>query len=199
MTKTGEYYKNHAIKTKYGFDRVVEDLIQEAMSKGQFNNLPGSGKPLTSYQRQNPYVDFVTHKLNNILIDNGFTPEWIMLQKEIRIDLENLKTKLKRERTNIGQVPLTPDDSEKWNLIMERHKKLADDINKKVDKYNLIVPVLDKQMFRVRLNIIADRILNVNKSVVDDCGEPNEREEKPKSNKKEHPDKLLKFLGMFFR
>lgn len=27
-------------------DRLVEDLIQEAMSKGEFKNLAGSGKPL---------------------------------------------------------------------------------------------------------------------------------------------------------
>lgn len=57
------------IKTKYGVDRLVEDLIQEAMNKGEFKDLPGTGKPLkdrTSYQ--NPYVDFVTHKMNEVRI-----------------------------------------------------------------------------------------------------------------------------------
>lgn len=44
--KPGTSSKNHAIKTKYGFDRVVEDLIQEAMSKGDFNNLEGLGLPM---------------------------------------------------------------------------------------------------------------------------------------------------------
>lgn len=57
---------NHKIKTKYGFDRLVEDLIQEAMSKGEFSNLSGSGKPLPQHQNANPYVDFVTHKLNQV-------------------------------------------------------------------------------------------------------------------------------------
>lgn len=65
----------HNIKTKYGLDRLVEDLIQESMSKGEFNNLSSSGEPLASHQNRNPYVDFVTHKLNEVLIDNGFTPE----------------------------------------------------------------------------------------------------------------------------
>lgn len=37
------------------------------MKKGEFRNLKGAGKPLpktpTAY---NPYVDFVTHKLNQV-------------------------------------------------------------------------------------------------------------------------------------
>lgn len=59
--------KKHDIKTKYGFDRLVEDLIQESMSKGEFENLSGKGKPLKD-QNRNPYVDFTTHKLNEVRI-----------------------------------------------------------------------------------------------------------------------------------
>lgn len=54
------------IKTRYGMDRLVEDLIQEAMNKGEFSDLPGMGKPLKSTNANNPYVDFVTHKLNQV-------------------------------------------------------------------------------------------------------------------------------------
>ena len=35
-------------------DRLVEDLIQEAMSKGEFRDLPGKGKPLKL--EWNPFV-----------------------------------------------------------------------------------------------------------------------------------------------
>lgn len=66
MTKE-KYSKKHDIKTKYGFDRLVEDLIQESMSKGEFENLSGKGKPLKE-QNSNPYVDFTTHKLNEVCI-----------------------------------------------------------------------------------------------------------------------------------
>lgn len=62
-----EPVKKHDIKTKYGFDRLVEDLIQESMSKGEFENLSGKGKPLQD-QNRNPYVDFTTHKLNEVRI-----------------------------------------------------------------------------------------------------------------------------------
>lgn len=53
---------------RYGFERLVEDLIQEAMSKGEFNNLSGIGKPLPEHSHSNPYVDFVTHKMNQVNI-----------------------------------------------------------------------------------------------------------------------------------
>lgn len=57
---------SHKIKTKYGLDRLVEDLIQESMAKGEFSNLPGYGKPLKMEDSLNPYVDFTTHKLNQV-------------------------------------------------------------------------------------------------------------------------------------
>lgn len=66
MVKGQQYGKKHDIKTKYGFDRLVEDLIQESMSKGEFDNLSGKGKPLKE-QNTNPYVDFTTHKLNEVI------------------------------------------------------------------------------------------------------------------------------------
>lgn len=63
------------IKTRFGMDRLVEDLIQEAMNKGEFTNLTGMGKPLKDdLSSQNPYVDFVTHKLNQV------NPEFTAIQ-----------------------------------------------------------------------------------------------------------------------
>jgi len=64
-------------------DRLVEDLIAESMAKGDFDNLPGKGKPLR-YSHDNPYVDAMTHNINKILINNGYVPPWVTLEKEIR-------------------------------------------------------------------------------------------------------------------
>ena len=64
-------------------DRLVEDLIAESMARGDFDNLPGAGKPI-QYSDHNPYVDTMTHNLNKILINNGYVPEWVTLEKDIR-------------------------------------------------------------------------------------------------------------------
>lgn len=150
----GSFFKKHAVKTKYGFDRVVEDLIQEAMSKGDFQNLSGVGKPLKNHQNENPYVDFSTHKINKILIDNGFTPEWINLGKEIRDEVNELKSLLREERCYLE----FPKHEQKWNDVIENFGEVEKRINKKIDNFNLIVPVLQKQMVHVRLNEISEKI-----------------------------------------
>ena len=64
-------------------ERLVEDLIAESMSRGEFDNLPGMGKPL-EYSNHNPMVDAMTHNLNKVLINNGYVPEWVTLERDIR-------------------------------------------------------------------------------------------------------------------
>lgn len=157
IKKGGDHFKKHAIKTKYGFDRVVEDLIQEAMQKGDFSNLSGQGKPLNK-QDQNPYVDFVTHKINNILLENGFQPEFITMNKEIRGEIEDLKTKLKFERSKL-KYPAMDEDESKWKRVLEEFAVDEKNINKRIDKFNLICPILNKQMVHISLTRIGEKIL----------------------------------------
>lgn len=64
-------------------ERLVEDLIADSIAKGEFDNLAGSGKPLT-HDTYNPLVDVTTHNLNKVLIQNGYAPEWVTLTKEIK-------------------------------------------------------------------------------------------------------------------
>ena len=49
---------------------LVDELIQESMSKGEFTRLKGSGKPL-EYQNHNPFVDMVTQLLETLKQTNG--------------------------------------------------------------------------------------------------------------------------------
>ncbi|KAJ8983953.1 hypothetical protein NQ317_008655 [Molorchus minor] len=164
----------HKIKTKHGFDRLVEDLIQESMSRGEFSNLKGCGKPLRTYQNTNPYVDFVTHKINEVLIDNGFSPEWITLQKEIRKEANQLRDDLMMERKYFGPYPLSVEENIEWSERVYQYAKVADDINKKISKFNLVVPVLNKQMLQISLQNEAQRAMVNGKS----CEDPSRRIQK---------------------
>ncbi|KAJ8959039.1 hypothetical protein NQ318_022294 [Aromia moschata] len=157
----------HKIKTKHGFDRLVEDLIQESMSKGEFNNLKGCGKPLPSYQNKNPYVDFVTHKINEVLIDNGFAPEWITLQKEIRKEANQLRDDLVMERQYFGPYPLSVEENIDWSERVYQYTKVVDAINRKITKFNLVVPVLNKQMLHISLQNEAQKAMVNGKSCED--------------------------------
>ncbi|GLV38307.1 uncharacterized protein CBL_05237 [Carabus blaptoides fortunei] len=186
--------QKHKIKTKYGYDRLVEDLIQESMQKGEFDNLSGKGKPLKGLQSTNPYVDFVTHKINQVLIDNGFTPEWIMLQKEIREDKLILQRTLYADRTKIGSYPFNNIDQCKWEKLLEDAKKINDSINKKIEKYNLVVPVLQKQMLLFDLKREAEKVAKYGQTKHDI-----EALNAPMRNEaRENPKNIFSFFESFF-
>ncbi|XP_026681488.1 dnaJ homolog subfamily C member 28-like [Diaphorina citri] len=146
------------IKTRYGMDRLVEDLIQESMSRGEFDNLSGHGKPLPQKIDINPYVDFTTHKLNQVLIENGFAPEWITLQKEIREEKECLLREIHGVKQKLSK-PITYEDMDLWKSQINKWKDRVTKLNSKINKYNLLVPILMKQMLLFDLTKTCDDLL----------------------------------------
>ncbi|XP_059061477.1 dnaJ homolog subfamily C member 28 [Achroia grisella] len=194
LMKKGQYGQKHDIKTKYGFDRLVEDLIQESMSKGEFENLSGKGKPLKD-QNTNPYVDFTTHKLNEMLINNGFTPEWITMAKEIDEDIEALKMEVKRDRMSLGPHPLNVTEEAKWKELCDSNRDLAKSINNKINTYNLIVPLINKQKFHVEIDSIFEDVL---KNGVDSTNKPIE-DKKADVKNSVIVDNNEDFFGTFFK
>ncbi|XP_064213468.1 dnaJ homolog subfamily C member 28-like isoform X2 [Tribolium castaneum] len=146
-------------KKKFGLERTVEEMIQESISKGEFKNLPGFGKPLPDNDIRNPYVDFVTHRLNEVLIDNGCTPKWITLQKEIREEIQTLKESLAKARARFGPYPLDKQESAQWEQAVLDFQKTTEQVNKKIRNFNLLVPIIEKQMFQVDLKRQAEKVL----------------------------------------
>jgi hypothetical protein len=63
------------------FDRIAEAIIQEAMERGEFDNLPGKGKPidLTEYFEMPEEVRLA----NSVLKNAGMTSREVDLLKEI--------------------------------------------------------------------------------------------------------------------
>ncbi|ESO93068.1 hypothetical protein LOTGIDRAFT_162091 [Lottia gigantea] len=123
-------------------ERMVEDMVQQSMRNGDFDNLIGSGKPI-DYDNRNPLVDTSTYNLNKILINNGFTPEWITLHAEIRRDIA-----LARQKTAVLQYKIMKDNIGHclWEKQVEEFSKNIREINRLVEKYNNDVPFLEKQL-----------------------------------------------------
>lgn len=130
----------------------MDDVIQEAMARGEFDNLTLAGKPLPE-RNINPYVDTTTQKINEVgvgsiirnnsssgnthtttaknvnrqqshlyyctcftqhLINNGFAPEWVMVEKEVRQQRESVRQRLRQARQRLGTLPLTPEEEVGW-------------------------------------------------------------------------------------
>ena len=152
--KNAKKAKKHT--TKNAMERLVEDLIAESMAKGDFDNLSGAGKPLPERVIYNPYEDFTTHKMNQILVDGGFAPEWIMLKKDIDKLIETLDEDLIKHCFTFLKKSSIKDYEfcwQKWKSQCEcEFQDEIQRINGYIDKYNLVVPMLQSQKFHIGLD-----------------------------------------------
>lgn len=142
--------RSRQIKITQAVERLVEDMILESMARGDFRNLRGSGKPVSKFDH-NPYADPMTHNLNRILIDNGYQPPWIVTQRDIRETTAQLRDKLLQGRTRLGES-MTQREKALWQQLCGSVGEELVNLNKMVDNFNLIVPVLTQQMVHFSLD-----------------------------------------------
>lgn len=145
------------IQITQAVERLVEDLIQESMARGDFRNLSGAGKPLSKFEH-NPYADPMTHNLNRILIDNGYQPEWVVAQKEIREAIEKMRKRLQEVRASLGS-PMKHSEHIQWKEHCATFSDELTKLNKKVDNFNLIVPLMSWQMVHFNINKEMEKVL----------------------------------------
>ncbi|KAF7655962.1 hypothetical protein LDENG_00048030 [Lucifuga dentata] len=147
--------RSHKIKLTQAVERLVEDLIQESMARGDFRNLSGAGKPLNKFEH-NPYADPMTHNLNRILTDNGYQPPWIITQRDIRETTARIRDRLLEGRARLGD-PMTHKEHSQWEQLCASVEEELVKLNKMVDNFNLIVPMLNMQMVHFSLSREVDR------------------------------------------
>ncbi|KAG9441739.1 hypothetical protein H6P81_017593 [Aristolochia fimbriata] len=131
-----------AVRSETEILNVVEQRIWHSMEEGQFENLPGKGKPLN--YSANPHADPAEDTLFRILSKNGCAPEWVELNKEIRSKIKEWRAALKK-----AWATRSNEDDPKWIEFSDVLKVQMHDINNKVFRYNLIVP-FGRQMFGLK-------------------------------------------------
>lgn len=102
------------------FDEIVEAMIREAQERGEFDNLPGKGKPidLSAYFETPEEIRMAQSVLKNA----GMTSPQVLLMKEIaelRQILPSLAEGMKKQeiRKQIQQKQI------EFNLMMERQTR----------------------------------------------------------------------------
>ncbi|KAG6549124.1 hypothetical protein Mapa_009350 [Marchantia paleacea] len=120
---------------------VAEQRIMQSVRRGEFENLPGKGKPLKL--ESNLHADPAEDLAYRILAKNGFAPEWVELNKEIRYKVRRWRMALElawqRRLQAISGGEAQPDDL-KWESLLPNFESELKEINQKVMKYNLLVP-----------------------------------------------------------
>jgi Domain of unknown function (DUF1992) len=104
------------------FDRIVEAIIQEAMERGEFDNLPGKGKPidLTEYFETPEEVRLA----NSVLKNAGMTSREVDLLKEIA-ELKQILVAILDEKKKQGIERQIQQKQIEFSLMMERQKRLG--------------------------------------------------------------------------
>lgn len=136
---------------------LVERQIEQAMARGEFDNLAGKGKPLDL--EDNPFEPLETRMMMKILKDNDFAPYWIELGKEIdaRWEKLNKETEVFKSytRMTLGQKrsksAVQRYEQKKASFYSET-RYLLEDIYRKTLDYNLHCPTYRQG----RANITVD-------------------------------------------
>ena len=102
------------------FDRLVEAIIQEAMERGEFDNLPGKGKPidLTSYFETSEDVRVAQSVLKNA----GMQSPEVELLKEIA-GLKQLIAAVENEKKKKELEKQIQEKQIEFNMMMERRQR----------------------------------------------------------------------------
>jgi len=132
------------------WESEIERQIREAMERGEFDNLPGKGKPLDL--TPNPYAPD-REMAFKVLKDAGYAPEWIELDKAIRERLERARAILARSwarhQARVGQLAGCCDGraaAERkaslggWQAAVAAFEEEVTAINKQIGELNLKVP-----------------------------------------------------------
>lgn len=132
---------------------VIEELIQEGMDNGLFDNLPGKGKPLNL--NKNPYAADM-QLANELLKENDLPPAWILQRNEILAKIAKLRTEIERQwawherefaiaTMEKGRLTL------RWDDYCLKWAKEIVVLNKVIDSFNLKRPFDNIEIFKLDL------------------------------------------------
>jgi DnaJ family protein C protein 28 len=128
----------------------IDEQIRQAQERGEFDDLPGKGKPLDL--TPNPYA--LDRELAfKVLKDAGYAPDWIELDKSIRVKLDALRARLalswawhKSREWELGDGMDAAVEVERMRSAASWQETVAglagelEEINKLIAELNLKVP-----------------------------------------------------------
>ncbi|HEV7473789.1 MAG TPA: DUF1992 domain-containing protein [Pyrinomonadaceae bacterium] len=97
-------------------ESLTEKRLREAIENGEFDNLPGKGKPVDL--EENPFEDPDLRVVHRLLRNAGFAPAWIEERKDIDLELETALTKLRRGWKLFAAGGETPAEAE-WQRCLK--------------------------------------------------------------------------------
>jgi DnaJ family protein C protein 28 len=121
----------------------IEEHLRQAIAAGKFDNLPGKGQPLR--WEDDSLVDPEWRLAYKMLKDGGFTLPWIETRREIEDDLAAARAALQRAWRARQAAQAEPE----WQRAQAAFRAAVEQLNQRIQKYNLEVPLARFQRGRV--------------------------------------------------
>ena len=150
----------HRARLRHDRQNLMEELIQDGIDKGLFENLPGKGKPLNL--DKNPYAGDM-QLANELLKENDLPPVWILQRNEILAKVAKLRAEIERQwqwhhqefgvaGVNKGQLTIRWDD-----FCLKWIAEIAE-LNKAIDAFNLKRPFDHIEIFKLTIDSELKRV-----------------------------------------
>lgn len=115
-----------------------------------------------------------------------------------------MRRDLLMERKYFGPYPLSVEENITWTEKVYQYKTIVENINKKITKFNLVVPVLNKQMMHINLENEAQKAVINGKSsddVLDFSAsfDKNRSKNKIEQNSVSISDNLMGLIDVIFK
>ena len=136
------------------WESLIDKKIREGMEQGEFDNLPGKGKPVDT--SENPFEDPEMRLAHRVLRNAGFAPSWIEERKEIDAEFEIARNQLLRVWTVLQNARGTDNErgaAIRWEKALISFRDQAVELNRRIATWNLKVPAAGFQ----RKTIDAER------------------------------------------
>jgi DnaJ homolog subfamily C member 28 len=142
---------------------LVTERIEEAIERGDFDNLPGRGKPLNL--ETNPNEPLEARMAHRLLKNNDLAPAWMIDRRNLIDESEVLRAQLQRkwqwysneyaEETNESERKLM---AEEWTAWLTLWEEAIVDLNRRILNLNLSLPIWRMELLRLNLDRELSRI-----------------------------------------
>ncbi len=133
------------------YQSLIDQLINEARTSGQFDNLAGQGKPIpTDDDQLVPEADRLGYRM---LKANGFSPMWMETRRDIQAERDRAEKWLRRTNANWTKMPLALQ-----RRARNEYRTMLTEIRRLILNYNLTVPPAAGQIEMINIEAELERL-----------------------------------------
>lgn len=118
-------------------ESMAEKMLREAIEAGEFDNLPGKGKPIDL--SENPFEDPDLRVVHKLLRNAGFAPAWIEERKDIDAQFQLAQQTLLRAWSLYNPKSKSPNEAA-WQRNLSEFRTNVAELNSRIKIYNLKAP-----------------------------------------------------------